>query len=509
MSAPGERQTAVATSLDSRAHASPRQQGQKSQITQLREAPRHSNGLPAQLQRGIEALSGMDMSGVRVHRNSAKPAQLSAHAYAQGRDIHLGPGQEKHLPHEAWHVVQQAQGRVPATVQAKSTSINDDPGLEAEATRMGDRALQVGAGGALESPVQAMRQGANVVQRARYIKCIQNPGNMDGEITRLTAASPIDSNSFGGTNEYGQQLEINKWLSGGAGISTTHYNPGQNQYYSPVGFVVNVSDDRALGHFAGDGSTSLLHQGRPEYWQAFEDIRAAMRADIGIDGDINGNGYTADFANAVTNLATALQLKPRIEAFMADPLVSAPSKVATKQIIKTAASDALKHHYQHGGFNFPLGHGSPGVLGPLEANLQGLAAGTGYQNPVQNRENKYTESQVHAELAHVEGAFYAAELGSYADLINARWVTGNARWLSNRYDDAKTFNQKFSARGNAGVKMMHLRNGQLVDGKGPGGPILPDSFYRWALLALGLAIIYMNGPQLMALYQQYLGENPG
>ena len=49
-------------------------------------------GLPAQLRAGIEALSGMDMSGVRVHRNSDKPAQLSALAYAQGNDIHLGPG---------------------------------------------------------------------------------------------------------------------------------------------------------------------------------------------------------------------------------------------------------------------------------------------------------------------------------------------------------------------------------------------------------------------------------
>lgn len=35
--------------------------------------------------------------------------------YSQGTDIHIGPGQEKHLPHEAWHVVQQKQGRVKPT----------------------------------------------------------------------------------------------------------------------------------------------------------------------------------------------------------------------------------------------------------------------------------------------------------------------------------------------------------------------------------------------------------
>ncbi len=84
----------------------------------------------------------MDMSGVRVHRNSDKPAALQAHAYAQGSDIHLGPGQEKHLPHEAWHVVQQAQGRVRPTLQmAGATPVNNDAQLEREADLMGARAL--------------------------------------------------------------------------------------------------------------------------------------------------------------------------------------------------------------------------------------------------------------------------------------------------------------------------------------------------------------------------------
>jgi hypothetical protein len=47
---------------------------------------------------GIENLSGFSMSDVKVHYNSDKPAQLQAHAYAQGTDIHLASGQEKHLP---------------------------------------------------------------------------------------------------------------------------------------------------------------------------------------------------------------------------------------------------------------------------------------------------------------------------------------------------------------------------------------------------------------------------
>ena len=101
-------------------------------------------GMPDGLKSGIESLSGTDMSDVRVHRNSSQPAQLNALAYAQGNDIHLGPGQEAHLPHEAWHVVQQREGRVQPTMQMQGVDINDDVGLEAEADRMGDKALSLG-----------------------------------------------------------------------------------------------------------------------------------------------------------------------------------------------------------------------------------------------------------------------------------------------------------------------------------------------------------------------------
>lgn len=104
----------------------------------------NQTGLPDQLKSGIESLSGQPMDDVKVHYNSNKPAQLQAHAYAQGTDIHIASGQEKHLPHEAWHVVQQKQGRVKPTMQMKSTlNVNDDPALEKEADVMGAKALQM------------------------------------------------------------------------------------------------------------------------------------------------------------------------------------------------------------------------------------------------------------------------------------------------------------------------------------------------------------------------------
>jgi hypothetical protein len=103
---------------------------------------KNETGLPENLKSGVESISGISLDNVRVHYNSSQPAQLNALAYAQGADIHIAPGQEKHLPHEAWHVVQQAQGRVKPTMQLKEgIPVNDDKGLENEADIMGARAL--------------------------------------------------------------------------------------------------------------------------------------------------------------------------------------------------------------------------------------------------------------------------------------------------------------------------------------------------------------------------------
>ncbi len=104
---------------------------------------KNNTGLPDNLKSGMENLSGHSLDDVKVHYNSAKPAQLNAHAFAQGTNIHLASGQEKHLPHEAWHVVQQKQGRVQPTTSVNGAKVNDSASLEKEADVMGSRALQM------------------------------------------------------------------------------------------------------------------------------------------------------------------------------------------------------------------------------------------------------------------------------------------------------------------------------------------------------------------------------
>ena len=109
---------------------------------QREEAPRPNNtGMPDNLKSGIESLSGFSMDDVRVHYNSSKPATVQALAYTQGTDIHVAPGQEKHLPHEAWHVAQQMAGRVSPTTNINGMPVNDNAGLEHEADVMGEKAV--------------------------------------------------------------------------------------------------------------------------------------------------------------------------------------------------------------------------------------------------------------------------------------------------------------------------------------------------------------------------------
>ncbi|HFE32024.1 MAG TPA: DUF4157 domain-containing protein [Gammaproteobacteria bacterium] len=98
--------------------------------------------LPAHLRTSIESISGTDLSMVRVYKNSPEPEKLNALAYALGTDIHLAPGEEKHLAHEAWHTVQQLQGRVNPTTRKNGIPVNDDRSLENEADVMGKKSLQ-------------------------------------------------------------------------------------------------------------------------------------------------------------------------------------------------------------------------------------------------------------------------------------------------------------------------------------------------------------------------------
>lgn len=160
-----------------------------------REEKTNNTGLPNQLKSGIESLSGVSMDHVTVHYNSDKPAQLQAHAYAQGNEIHLGAGQERHLPHEAWHVAQQRQGRVSPTVQMQGVAVNDNPSLEREADVMGARAMQMCRIPGASAP-RSMGAHVGPVQLLSFVNYLT--GNLsedekDGSYFRRSSYNPLNA----------------------------------------------------------------------------------------------------------------------------------------------------------------------------------------------------------------------------------------------------------------------------------------------------------------------------
>lgn len=160
-----------------------------------------SGGLSAELVNGFQASTGHDLSDVKVHRNSGKPKDLGALAYAQGNEIHLGSGQEKHLAHEAAHIVQQREGQVKANTQVAGKPVNSETSLETGADQMGAKAMQMKSakveaghgkksGGSGTAAVQrkASYSGTNVVAQlyAEVDVAAQTPRNWNaGENLRV------------------------------------------------------------------------------------------------------------------------------------------------------------------------------------------------------------------------------------------------------------------------------------------------------------------------------------
>lgn len=143
----------------------------------------NKTGLPDNLKSGMEAMSGYSLDNVRVHYNSPKPAQLNSYAYAQGSNIHVSPGQEKHLPHEAWHTIQQKQGRVQPTTQIKGINLNDNKALEHEADVMGQRALNTSP-----NTQTQLKKADNIMQQVKSV--MQSVPWTDTDVIAEAALSP-------------------------------------------------------------------------------------------------------------------------------------------------------------------------------------------------------------------------------------------------------------------------------------------------------------------------------
>ena len=80
------------------------------------------------------------MDDVKVHYNSSKPAEVGAHSYAQGHEIHLSRVEKKIYLMKP-HMCTAKEGRVKPTKSVNGMPVNDNPSLEKEADNMGAKAL--------------------------------------------------------------------------------------------------------------------------------------------------------------------------------------------------------------------------------------------------------------------------------------------------------------------------------------------------------------------------------
>ncbi|QSQ26375.1 DUF4157 domain-containing protein [Pyxidicoccus parkwayensis] len=159
--------------------------------------------LPERLRRVLEQLSGYDLRDVRVYSASRWPARIGARAFALGSDIHLSPGAEDALEHEAWHVIQQKQGRVPITRSScleSHAGLNDDASLEREADTMGLVARHLALRDAdlpVTRPLQLVTAQHPVVQRQITVSGLEvaNAATLETEIKNrlyLVASDVVD-----------------------------------------------------------------------------------------------------------------------------------------------------------------------------------------------------------------------------------------------------------------------------------------------------------------------------
>jgi hypothetical protein len=285
---------------------------------------KNRTGLPASLRAGIERLSGISLNDVHVHYNSPKPGGVQALAYTQGTDIHLGPDQEQHLAHEAWHVVQQKQGRVSPTMQLSGMAINDDQALEREAESISSSVSDQGvsdhaaaAPGAQTTAPQEAGVGSPVIQRARKNK--KKKTSKPKASTTKTKGGGVKKKTGGAKKATGGAKKKTskatggtKKKTGGASQTRTAYKIGQHgakkreQQRLSAATGLNVTGDdfesehtigfeplnQTSGNKRGKGAAARKLENEAP---AYQERKAFHRANIGTGtkGTADASGFTS------------------------------------------------------------------------------------------------------------------------------------------------------------------------------------------------------------------------
>lgn len=143
-----------------------------------------------------QTLSRVDPSDMHIHRNNSEPDRLKAYVFMRGTDIILA--------HEAWHVVQQKQGRVQANSSFRGQVINSSPSLESEAYRMAQRvtSMPVSMNETAPSSTKIHRSASKIIaQLAPNQEGTADPQHLIDFVRRLEAEGLSRSEILGRVSE--------------------------------------------------------------------------------------------------------------------------------------------------------------------------------------------------------------------------------------------------------------------------------------------------------------------
>jgi hypothetical protein len=343
----------------------------------------NSTGLPGNLKSGIENLSGYSMDDVKVHYNSSQPAQLHAHAYAQGTNIHIAPGQEKHLAHEAWHVVQQKQGRVRPTMQMKGkVNINDNFSLEKEADEMGTKALQF-AGRKIGDPAltvatipgnvsQLVTSVTWTTQNFQYNN-LMNPAQIDTQVVGKKMVADLDPADMRAGN-----------TSGGIGMAPLFASLGANWLPGAAGWVRgHLLNDHLGGPNTDPNLFPITGHANQDHSHAVEGhIKDWMRANRDVRYEVTASqdsGNVGALRNAAARFhcyaytTDALPRQVVNKTILSQPLPAGGAAPAHGAAVNVHANNWWQYNNTMAGGGGVGNHGLGGAAGPM-----GLAARTAW-----------------------------------------------------------------------------------------------------------------------------------
>jgi hypothetical protein len=274
-------------------------------------APGGGRALDAGVRAGMERSFGADFSSVRVHEGE-HVADAGALAYTQGTDLHFAPGHyapdgergRELIGHELAHVVQQAQGRVSATAQAKGAggalAINDDASLEREADELGGRAARGERVAAPGAPTIAGADASRaVVQRYAWVGGTQVKKSapnltpaMEAMVKDTKVRDYTDDGEFkkhaGGTTDYLGNLNDGTWVR----FSPTGINlVGENHTIVKLEEVMPAVGSTSFIYepFASDDLSSS-----PKMKSAYETENADRFKDMGVDKEPDKQQFGAE-----------------------------------------------------------------------------------------------------------------------------------------------------------------------------------------------------------------------